>query len=63
MVRNVLDISEDRVEEYGKFKTGAEKESGLFEEKGEGSTDMPGRRVEEILTFFSCGSKRALNSG
>lgn len=40
-VRAVPDISENWVEEYGKFKTGEEKESGFFEEKGEGSSDMP----------------------
>lgn len=35
--REVSDISENWVEEYGKFKTGEEKESGLFEERGKGA--------------------------
>lgn len=53
--REVTDISEHWVEESGKFKTGEEKVSGLFEENGERSSDMPGRRVEETLTFLgSC---------
>lgn len=44
--RAVTDTSENWVEEYGRFKTGEEKESDFFEEKKEGSADMPGRRVE-----------------
>lgn len=48
-------MSESWVEVCGKFKTGEEKDSGLFEEKGNRSPDMPGMRVEEFLTFPSCG--------
>lgn len=35
-LREVRDISAKWVEEYGKFKTGEEKETGFFEEKGTG---------------------------
>lgn len=35
-VREVPDITENWVEEYGKFNTGEEKDSGSFEEKGTG---------------------------
>lgn len=53
--REVPDISESWVEGYGKFKTGEEKKSGFFEEEEERSSDMPVRRVEEILTFHGNG--------
>lgn len=49
----VTDILEHWVEGYGKLKTGKEKDLGVFEEKREGSSDMPGRRVGRILTFLS----------
>lgn len=35
-LREVRDISKNGVEEYGKFKTGEEKESCFFEERGMG---------------------------
>ena len=40
--RAVPDISENWVEEYGKFKTWEENLASL-KKKGEGSPDMPGR--------------------
>lgn len=45
---------ENWVDGYGKFKTGEERECGLFEEKGEGNSDMPARRELKFLTFLGC---------
>lgn len=50
-------MSESWVEVYGKFKTWEEKDSGVSEEKGNRSSDMPGMRVEEFLTFSQLGIK------
>lgn len=58
-MRVVTDISENWVEECGKFKTGEEKEHGVFDEKRGGRSDVPPRRLERILTFLSGGWKEA----
>lgn len=36
------------------LKQGMRTNLAFFEGKGEGSSDMPGRRVEEVLTFLGC---------
>lgn len=57
-VREAPDISENWVEECGKFKTGEEKESGFFEERGTGVLTCLGGEWRIFWHFWAVAEKR-----